>query len=82
MKTLELLRRPGIAWVLFKRWQARHILIDQAQDTNPDQWDIVKALADGFSPARAAWRVTQRTVSVGAQGSRSTASARRSRAFM
>ena len=25
-----------------------HILIDEAQDTSPDQWDIIDALADEF----------------------------------
>ena len=49
-KALELLQRPGIApWVLFKLdGGLDHILIDEAQDTNPDQWAIVAALAEEF----------------------------------
>jgi ATP-dependent helicase/nuclease subunit A len=48
--TLNLLRRPGIApWVLFKLdGGLDHILIDEAQDTNPEQWKIVAALAEEF----------------------------------
>jgi ATP-dependent helicase/nuclease subunit A len=47
---LDLLRRPGVApWVLFKLdGGLDHILIDEAQDTNPEQWDIVATLADEF----------------------------------
>ena len=47
---LDLLRRPGIApWVLFKLdGGLDHILIDEAQDTNPEQWAIVAALAEEF----------------------------------
>ena len=47
---LNLLRRPGIApWVLFKLdGGLDHILIDEAQDTNPEQWQIVAALAEEF----------------------------------
>jgi ATP-dependent helicase/nuclease subunit A len=47
---LNLLRRPGIApWVLFKLdGGLDHILIDEAQDTNPEQWEIVSALAEEF----------------------------------
>ena len=49
-RALELLHRPGIApWVLFKLdGGLDHILIDEAQDTNPDQWAIVAALAEEF----------------------------------
>ena len=41
---------PGIApWVLFKLdGGLDHILIDEAQDTNPEQWKIVAALAEEF----------------------------------
>ena len=47
---LALLRRPGVApWVLFKLdGGLDHILIDEAQDTNPEQWAIVAALAEEF----------------------------------
>ncbi|MFZ3234939.1 MAG: double-strand break repair helicase AddA [Stellaceae bacterium] len=47
---LALLRRPGVApWVLFKLdGGLDHILIDEAQDTNPEQWEIVAALAEEF----------------------------------
>jgi ATP-dependent helicase/nuclease subunit A len=49
-KALELLRRPGVAsWVLFKLdGGLDHILIDEAQDTNPVQWQVVAALAEEF----------------------------------
>jgi len=50
MKALDLLRQPGIApWVLFKLdGGLEHILIDEAQDTNPEQWRIVASLAEEF----------------------------------
>jgi ATP-dependent helicase/nuclease subunit A len=46
----SLLHRPGVAaWVLFKLdGGLDHILIDEAQDTSPAQWDIVRALAEEF----------------------------------
>lgn len=58
-----LLSRPGIApWVLYKLdGGIDHILIDEAQDTSPDQWAIVRALADEFF-AGAGQRDTPRTV--------------------
>ena len=42
-------RRDAAAWVLFKLdGGLDHILIDEAQDTNPDQWHVVKSLTEEF----------------------------------
>ena len=50
LRTAALLQRPGIApWVLFKLdGGIDHILIDEAQDTNPEQWQVVRALSEEF----------------------------------
>ncbi|ODR99832.1 hypothetical protein AUC68_01450 [Methyloceanibacter methanicus] len=50
VKTLDLLSRSNAAaWVLYKiDGGVDHILIDEAQDTNPEQWSIVEALAEEF----------------------------------
>ncbi|MBS0361022.1 MAG: UvrD-helicase domain-containing protein, partial [Proteobacteria bacterium] len=49
-KTKALLAsRPAAAWVLFKLdGGIDHILVDEAQDTAQDQWDIVRALTGEF----------------------------------
>ena len=49
-KTCHLLRdRPAAAWVLYKLdGGIDHILVDEAQDTAPDQWTIVDALTEEF----------------------------------
>jgi ATP-dependent helicase/nuclease subunit A len=50
LKTIALLRDSAdAAWVLFKLdGGLDHILIDESQDTNPDQWAVVAALAEEF----------------------------------
>jgi ATP-dependent helicase/nuclease subunit A len=51
-------------WVLYKLDDGiDHILVDEAQDTNPEQWKIVKALAKEFT-AGAGASETERTIFV------------------
>ncbi len=49
-KTNALLLEPGISdWVFYKLdSKLDHILIDEAQDTNPDQWHMLTKLAETF----------------------------------
>ena len=49
-RTAELLTtRSSTAWVLYKLDQGLdHILVDEAQDTSPEQWKIIKTLAEEF----------------------------------
>lgn len=49
-KTKELLEQSDkAAWVLYKLdGGIDHILVDEAQDTNPDQWAIIRMLAEEF----------------------------------
>ena len=49
-RTWDLLKtRTDAAWVLYKLdGGIDHILLDEAQDTAPDQWDILHALTDEF----------------------------------
>ena len=60
--TRRLLATPGMGdWVRYKLdRQIDHVLIDEAQDTNADQWEIVHHLVDEFfsgsSEAEARWR--------------------------
>lgn len=49
-EAVKLLRQPGIGeWVRFKLDQVTdHVLIDEAQDTNWDQWTIISAMAEEY----------------------------------
>jgi len=64
---LALLRRAGIApWVLFKLdGGLDHILVDEAQDTNPEQWEIVATLAEEFFAGEGARAPTRTIFAVG-----------------
>ena len=61
--TRNLLETPGIAeWVLFKLdGGIDNILIDEAQDTSPDQWGIIRAVCADFFSGESA-KDTKRTV--------------------
>lgn len=50
LKTRDLLLSDGGAgWALYKLDQGiDHILVDEAQDTNPEQWQVIHALGDEF----------------------------------
>ena len=63
VKARHLLSRAGAAaWVLYKiDGGVDHILVDEAQDTNPEQWAIIEALAEEFF-AGAGARETLRTL--------------------
>ncbi|MBO6721883.1 MAG: double-strand break repair helicase AddA [Roseitalea sp.] len=62
-RTATLLMRTGASlWVRYKLDQGiDHILIDEAQDTSPAQWDVIRTLADEFFAGDAA-RTERRTV--------------------
>lgn len=50
LKTRDLLAGENVApWVMFKLdGGIEHILVDEAQDTSPDQWQVIGALAEEF----------------------------------
>lgn len=48
-RTRDMLTGPALRWVLFRLdGQIDHILVDEAQDTSPAQWQIVRALTDAM----------------------------------
>lgn len=71
LKTAELLKNPGCHWVLYKLdGGLDHILVDEAQDTNPAQWQVIRALAEEFY-ANAATENCNRTLFVVGDGKQS-----------
>ena len=63
-RTVALLsRRDAGPWVQYKLDKGiDHILLDEAQDTSPEQWAVVKALAGEFFAGHGARGVGRRTV--------------------
>jgi ATP-dependent helicase/nuclease subunit A len=61
-RTSNLLVDPGAAWVLYKLdGGLDHLLLDEVQDTAPEQWRIAHALTEEFFAGEAA-RDAKRTV--------------------
>lgn len=49
LKSAALLKNPGCHWVLYKLdGGLDHILVDEAQDTSPTQWQVIRAVAEEF----------------------------------
>jgi ATP-dependent helicase/nuclease subunit A len=62
-RTLALLSRGDAAWILYKLDRGvDHILIDEAQDTNPDQWRILRLITEDFTAGLGATADRVRTV--------------------
>ena len=61
-RTSDLLTRAGAEWVLYKLDRGiDHILVDEAQDTSPAQWQIIEKLAHEFTAGHGA-RAGRRTI--------------------
>jgi len=65
-KALRLLSEEQSAWVHYKLdLGIDHVLIDEAQDTSPKQWEIVKRLTAEFAAGKGAREVTRSVFAVG-----------------
>ena len=63
----RLLKRKDVApWVLYKLDEGlEHILVDEAQDTSPDQWEVITALAEAFFDTQDGSEPTRTVFAVG-----------------
>ncbi len=65
-RTSALLRDPGTAWVMFKLdGGLDHLLLDEVQDTAPDQWRIAGALTEEFFAGKGASDAVRTVFAVG-----------------
>ena len=66
MRTRHLLYDERVAtWVLFRLdGGIDHILVDEAQDTSPAQWDVIRLLAQEFTSGEGARADVHRTIFV------------------
>lgn len=62
-KTLAMLRRTASGWVHYKLDQGvDHVLVDEAQDTSPHQWEIVSHIVEDFASGAGARGGVTRTI--------------------
>ena len=65
-KTLALFRNTAAAWVLYKLdLGVDHVLVDEAQDTSPKQWEIIKTLVSEFVGGGARENIKRTVFAVG-----------------
>ncbi|MGR3617158.1 MAG: double-strand break repair helicase AddA [Paracoccaceae bacterium] len=66
LKARQLLNDPAVAqWVLYRLdGGIDHILVDEAQDTSPAQWDVIEKLAQEFTSGEGARSGIERTIFV------------------
>ena len=66
LKARQLLSDPTVAqWILYRLdGGVDHILVDEAQDTSPSQWDVIEKLAQEFTSGVGARSDTPRTIFV------------------
>jgi len=67
LRARELLVEPTqVPWVMYKLDQGiDHVLVDEAQDTSPDQWSVISALAEDFFTGLGARDVDRTIFAVG-----------------
>ncbi len=80
-RTVALLARNGAGqWVQYKLDRGiDHILVDEAQDTSPDQWQVIRMLSEEFFPASASAISVARSLQSVTRNSRSIRSRARCR---
>ncbi|MFC3613388.1 double-strand break repair helicase AddA [Lutimaribacter marinistellae] len=66
LRARNLLNDPAVAaWVLYRLdGGIDHILVDEAQDTSPEQWDVIEKLAQEFTSGEGARTEVERTIFV------------------
>ncbi len=66
VKTLALFKNASAAWVLYKLdLGIDHVLVDEAQDTSPQQWEIIKTIVAEFAPGGSRPNVRRTLFAVG-----------------
>jgi ATP-dependent helicase/nuclease subunit A len=62
-KTADMFERTGSSWVLYKLdGGIDHVLIDEAQDTSPEQWNVIARLTADFFAGKGARDDRPRTI--------------------